>query len=77
MGRTARQRGDGICSMVLIDKELEKYDISLKNIKKKKKNDLYEFLHSKRNLYFAKESAENKRFVKNGQTSHLKAQRLT
>ena len=46
MGRTARQRGYGSYSMVLIDSELKKYGMALNDIKEQsEKGELYNTLN--------------------------------
>ena len=77
-GRTARQGGQGSYSMVLIDEELEKYGITVDDIKEEdNKGKLYEFMVNKRLEYFEKEYKENERFVAEAQKSHNQAVRIS
>ena len=63
--------GDGSYSMILIDKELEKYKISLDDIKEQDDNGtMYEFMDKKRFEYFQAEYKENERLVEDAAKSH-------
>eukprot|EP01084_Bolivina_argentea_P258927 436713_1 len=55
-GRTARQGGDGSYSLLLIDEELEKFDITKEEIKTAIDDaKLYDLIDNKRRIEFAKE----------------------
>ena len=77
MGRTARQGGYGSYSMVLVDSELEKYNITLDDIKEQsEKGELYEFIDKKRFNYFMNEYQETKDAVMDAESCHKNAQEL-
>lgn len=64
MGRTARQGQEGSYSMVLQESDLEKYLITLEDIKSMRSDGVYhERLDKKRNDFFATQYAENSRFI--------------
>jgi len=55
-GRTGRQGGEGSYSMVLIDEELEKFDITKEQIEQAQtEQKLYDMINKKRNEKFAEE----------------------
>lgn len=53
MGRTARLGAKGSFSIILLDTNIEKFNISNTDIIKNQAN-IYDFIHQKRNEYFNK-----------------------
>ena len=71
-GRTARQGENGSFSIVLQEKELEKFLIFSKDIINNQ-NELYKFLNLKRNTFFAGNYKNNHKYVESIREMHLKS----
>jgi len=70
-GRTARQGNRGSFSMVLVNRDLEKYGISLDDIHRMKSvKQLYSEINQKRCCYFEKTYPESMRYVQEIQNDH-------
>ena len=68
-GRTARQGELGSYSMVLLDKSLEKFLISIEDIKINLVN-IYNLINIKRNTFFESQYGSNKSFIEHAQKEH-------
>ncbi|ETO06880.1 hypothetical protein RFI_30511 [Reticulomyxa filosa] len=76
-GRTARQGGYGSYSLILCDKSLEKFLITVEDIAKAKKfGNVYMMLDEKRNKFFKDQYAENQKFVEKIKQEHKSANDL-
>ena len=76
-GRTARQGNVGSYSMVLLESELERYDITSADVAKMKStNSLYDTINYKRIAFFEKQFPENIRQVDQIREEHLLSEKF-
>ena len=71
-GRTARQGDSGSYSLVILDTSLEKFSITLNDIKVHQA-DIYDFIDSKRNAFFENQYGSNKEFVEFAKEKHAES----
>jgi predicted GTPase len=70
-GRTARQGEEGSYSMVLLDRDLEKFLITQEDIVKvKESGKIYPHLNKKRNIYFKEQYVNSSKYIEDSKKEH-------
>ncbi|CAF1222140.1 unnamed protein product, partial [Didymodactylos carnosus] len=77
MGRTARQGKQGSYSIVILDKDLEKFLISEADVKRMNESGIkYETLNQKRNDFFKEQYVNSSKYVEGAKKEHNEGQKF-